>query len=486
MTNLMRLGTSPWYYENSTLLIEGESTVLDLQERNLHSYDQTAPSQKFRFQTPETSPALGHAQPSEEPWSSLNTRVDNISSHLHQLLSWQNGSAREQIHAIDAQHDGHLVSRPSGYNGYPSRDFPLSSPATVASISPYGTGLSDQQHGFVDDLSERNPDLYSGMPHTQNDYFDGASTSTYGPEFSLDYVQDLNRPVSRIDRRSGMESNFEPNTFQDNLVPRSNQMLIIREQVPTHHDSRTPVVYGYQPGLRISYRQHLDNYRRYLPYHLRRGTDTRANQASNTMTSLTQPPDTLLRLSPLGDSTVHALRGAGPRKGMVGPVRTTALATRAKGVRKGPLEEDARAHARDTRGEGSCWPCKIQRYKVSFCTPSQGWFEEVTHSYQCDAECGSEKCFRCKRMRGSPWRWGCIRDTLPSYANGLLAGKNDQKRNQLFIYVNVLCSKPLGPTSPTRAHKNFPCSYSRMVVQQHGHSRQMGPWPTNPSYGPRV
>lgn len=373
MTNLMRLGTSPWYYENSTLLIEGESTVLDPQEINLHIYDQTAPSQKFRFQTPETSPALGHARPSEEPWSSLNTRVGNISSHLHQLLSWQNGSAREQIHAIDAQHDGRLVSRPSGYNGYPSRDFPLSSPATVASISPYGTGLSDQQHGVVDDLSERNPDLYSGMPHTQIDHFDGASTSTYGPEFSLDYVQDLNRPVSRIDRRSGMESNFEPNTFQDNLVPRPNQMLIIREQVPTHHDSRTPVVYGYQPGLKISYRQHLDNYRRYLPYHLCRGTDTRAYQASNTMTSLTQPPDTPLGLSPLGDSTVHALRGAGARKGMVGPVRTTALATRAKGVRKGPLEEDARAHARDTRGEGSCWPCKIQRYKVSFCTPSQGW-----------------------------------------------------------------------------------------------------------------
>lgn len=486
MTNLMRLGTSPSCYENSTLLIEGESTILDLQERNLLSYDQTAPSQKFRSQIPETSPALGHSRPSEEPWSSFNTRVGNSSSQLHQLLSWQNGSAREQIHAIDAQHDGHLLSRLSGYNGYPSRDFPPSSPAaTVASISPYGTGLSDQQHGLVNDLSERNPDLHSGMLHTQNDQFDQASTATYGAEFSLDYVQDLDRPVSRIGRRSGIESNFEPDTFQDNLVPRSNQMSIIREQVPTYHDSLTPVVYGYQASHKISYRQHLDNCRRYLPYQ-RGGTDTRAYQASNTMTSLTQPPDTPLGQSLLGDSTDHALRGAGARKGMVGPVRRTALATRAKGVRKGPLEEDARAHARDTRGEGSCWPCKIQRYKVSFCILSQGWFEEVTHSYQCDAECGSEKCFRCKRMRGSPWRWGCIRDTLPSYANGLLAGKNVQKRNHFFTYVNVLCSKSLGPTSPTRAHKNIPRSYSRMVDQQHGHSRQMGPWPTNPSYSPRV
>lgn len=37
--------------------------------------------------------------------------------------------------------------------------------------------------------------------------------------------------------------------------------------------------------------------------------------------------------------------------------------------------------------------------------------------------------------------------------------------------ANVLYSKPPGPTSPTRAHKNLPCSYSRMVVQQHGNSR---------------
>lgn len=366
MTNLMRLGTSPSYHDISTVLIEEDSTVLDLQERSLHSYDQTSPSQKFRSQIPETNPALGHSRPSEEPWSSLNTRAGSNSSH--QLLSWQNGSAREQIHAMDAQHDGHLLSRASGYNGYPSRDFPLSSPPTVVSISPYGRGLSDQQHGLVDELCERNPDPHSGMPHTQNNQFDGASTATYGPEF----VQDLDRPVSRIDRRSGMESNLEPDTIQHNLVPRSNQISIIRERVPTHHDPLTPVVYGYQAGPNFSYRQHLDNCRRYLPYQQCRGTDSRAYQASNTMRSLTQPPDTPLGKSPLGGSTGHAPTGAGARKGMVGPVRRTALATRAKGVRKGPLEEGARAHARDTRGEGSCWPCKIQRYKVSFCLLSQG------------------------------------------------------------------------------------------------------------------
>lgn len=365
MTNLMRLGTSPSYYDISNALIEGESTVLDLQERNIHSYDHS-PSQKFLSQIPETSPALGHSRPSEEPWSSLNTRAGYNSPQLHQLLFWQNGSAREQIHAMDAQHDGPLLSRASGYNGYPSRDFPLSSPSTVVSISPYGRGLSDQQHGLVDELCERNPDPHSGMPHTQHNQFDGASTATYGPEFSLGHVQDLDRPVSRIDRRSGMESNLEPDTSQDNLVPRSNQISIIRGQVPTHHDSPTPVVYGYQPGPNLSYRQHLDNCRRYLPYQQRRGTDSRAYQASNTMRSLTQP-DTPLGQSPLGGSTNHAPTGAGARKGMVGPVRRTALATRAKGVRKGPLEEGARAHARDTRGEGSCWPCKIQRYKVSFC-----------------------------------------------------------------------------------------------------------------------
>lgn len=363
MTNLMRLGTSPSYYENSSFLNE-RGSVLDLQERNIPS-----PSQKYRSQIPGASPALGPSRPNEEPWSSLNTRVGNSSSQLHQLLSWQNVSGRDQINVIDAQHDGHLLPPASGYNGYPPRDSPLLSPATVASISPYGTGLSDQQYGLVDELCERNWDLHSGMPHTQNDQFDRASTATYGPNTSLDYVQDFIRPISRIDRRSEMESNLGPDTFHDNLVLRSNQTSIMREQLPIHHDSRTPLVYGYQASPEISYRKHLDICRRYLPYH-RRGTDTRAYQAPNNMTSLTQSPDTQLVQPPL-------LRSARARQGMVGPVRTAALAIRAKGVRKGPLDEDTRRHARDTRGEGSCWPCKIQRYKVSFCILSQGWLKKL-------------------------------------------------------------------------------------------------------------
>lgn len=367
MTNLMRLGTSPSCHDTSTVL-KGESTVPDLQERNLHGYDQTSPSQKSRSQIPERSPALGHSRPSEEPWSSLNTRAGNNSSRLRQVLVWQNGSAKEQTHAMDAQHEGILFSRASGFNSSPSRNFPFSSPPAVTSIFTHGTGLSDQQHGLADELCEENPDLHSGMPHTQNNQFDGASTATYGPqEYLLDYSQDLDRPVSRIDRRSGMESNLESNTFQDNLVPRSNQISTIRGQVPTHHDSPPLLVYGFQARPNFTYRQHLDECRRHLTYQQRRGTDTRAYQASNTMRSLTQPPDTPLGQSPTGDSTDHAPTGAGARKGMVGPVRRTALTTRVKGVRKGPLEEGARAHARDTRGEGSCWPCKIQRYKVSLC-----------------------------------------------------------------------------------------------------------------------
>lgn len=343
--------------------MEGEAMVLDLNESDLHSYDQAASLHNMQSQI----------QENEEPWSSLNTRVGNTASESHQLLFWQNESAREQMHAIDARHDGgHLVAHLSGYNGYPLRDFSLSSSATsVASIFPYGTGLSDQQYDLVDGrLSERDPDPHSRMPHTQDDQFDGASTATYRPEFSLEHIQDLDSSVSRIDRRSGIESNFEPNTFQDNLLPRSNQMFVTRGQVPTNYDSRIPVVYGYQAGLNLSYRQYLDNYRRSLPYYQRRGTDFRAHQDSNTMTSLTQPPGTPLGQSPLGDSTEHALSVAGARRSTVGPVRTIA---RAKGVRKGPLEEDARAHARDTRGEGSCWPCKIQRYKVSFCILLQRW-----------------------------------------------------------------------------------------------------------------
>ena len=61
----------------------------------------------------------------------------------------------------------HPLSRLPRYNGYSPRDFPLLSPATVASIPPCGTGLSDQQHGLVNELCQRNPDLHSGMPHRE-------------------------------------------------------------------------------------------------------------------------------------------------------------------------------------------------------------------------------------------------------------------------------------------------------------------------------
>lgn len=360
---LMHVGTSPPCYKNSTFSMEGDGAIFDLQETYLHTCDETAPTD-IRSQIQETRPTFGHVQLNEEPWSPLNTRVSNSYSELHQLRFWQNGPVREQMHT---QYDGGpLVSHLTGFNGYHSRYFPPSPSATVvASISQYGRVPSDEQNNVVDwRLSDNGPGPRSGMPLTQDDQFDGASTATYGPESPLEQFQDLSRPVSRFDRRSDMESNFGSDAFQYNLVQRSNQMLMTPGQAPTHYNSHPfPLVYGYQPSSELSYRQHLDNCRRSLPYCQARGTDSRAYQTppSNLVKSLTRPPYNPPRRFPLHSTTEYPMG-----RSVVGPVRTTALTTRAKGVRQGPLNELDRAHARDTRGEGSCWLCKIQRYRVRF------------------------------------------------------------------------------------------------------------------------
>lgn len=351
----MRVGTSPSTYSNGILPLEGDGKALGLIESDLIQ---------------ETRPTFGHNQLNEEPWSPLNTRVGNSTSELPRLLFWQNGPVGEQMQAIDIRHDGGpSVSHLSDFSWHNSRNFPPSSSATaVASIPQYGRGLLDQQNGFIHGrLSERDPGPRSGMPLTQDDQLDEASTVTYEPDFSLEQLQGSSRSLSRLDRRSEMESTFEPETPQDNLVPRVNEMLMIPGQGPTDHELH-PVVYGYHAGLNLSYRQHLDNYRRYLPYHQPRGMDSQPYQTphSNLMTSMARPPNIPLRRSPWHNTIGHTLDGIGVRGSVVGPVRITASANRAKGVRQGPLPEDARAHARDTRGEGSCWPCKIQRYRVRF------------------------------------------------------------------------------------------------------------------------
>lgn len=329
MISFMCVGTSPSRYNNSIVSVEGDGK-LDLIESDLAAWDETAPTHNIRSQIQETRPNFGLIGQNAEPWSPLNTRMGNSSSDLHRMLFRQNGPVMEQMHAIDARHDGgHLVSHPSGFNGHHSTNFPLSSSATeVNSIPQYGRGPLDQQNRFVDArLSERDPSPPSQMPLTQDDQFDEASTTTLGPE-----------------------------TSQDDLVSRSNDMLMILEQGPTYHELHLASVYGYQPAPNFSYRQYLDNYRRslYQPYQ---------TPHSNLMTSLTLSTDSPLRRSPSHNTMEHTLDGTGVQRSMVGPVRRT---KRTKGVRHGPLPEDARARARDTRGEGSCWCCKIQRYRVRF------------------------------------------------------------------------------------------------------------------------
>ena len=294
MVSFMCVGTSPSRYNSSIVSVEGDGK-LDLIESDLAAWDETAPTHNIRSQIQETRPNLGLIGQNAEPWSPLNTRMGNSSSDLHRMLSRQNGPVMEQMHAIDARHDGgHLVSHPSGFNGHHSTNFPLSSSATeVNSIPQYGRGPLDQQNRFVDArLSERDPSPPSQIP----------------------------------------------------------------EQGPTYHGLRLASVYGYQPAPNFSYRQYLDDYRRrlYQPYQ---------TPHSNSMTSLTLSTDSPLRRSPSHNTMEHTLAGTGVQRSVVGPVRTT---KRTKGVRHGPLPEDARARARDTRGEGSCWCCKIQRYRVRF------------------------------------------------------------------------------------------------------------------------
>lgn len=332
MISFMRVGTSPSRYNNSIVSVEGDGKVLDLIESDLAAWNETAPTHNIRSQIQETRPKFGRIGPNAEPWSPLNTRMGNSSSESHRMLFWQNGPVREQMDAIDARHDGgHLVSHPSGFNSHHSTNFPLSSSATeVNSIPQYGRGPLDQQNRFVDArLSGRDPSPRSEMPLTQDDQFDEASTATLGPE-----------------------------TSQDDLVSRSNDTLMILEQGLTSHEPHLASLYGYQPDSNFSYRQHLDNYRRslahYQPYQI---------PHSKLMTSLTLSTDSPLRRSPSHNTMEHTLDGTGVQRSVVGPVRRT---KRTKGVRHGPLPEDARARARDTRGEGSCWCCKIQRYRVRF------------------------------------------------------------------------------------------------------------------------
>lgn len=305
--------------------------MLDLIGSDLSAWDE-APTRNWPSQIQETRPRFGHSGLNTEPWSPLNTRMGNSSSDLHRSLFWKNSPVREQMHAIDTRHHGGpLVSHPSRFNGHHSTNFPLSSSATeVNSIRQHGRGPSDQLNGFVDaHLSERDPGPRSEMPPTQDDQLDEASTET-----------------------------FELETSQDDLVSRSNDTLMILEQEPTHHEPRLVSVYGFQDDLGCSYRQYLDNYRRNLvhfrPYQI---------PHSNPMTGLTRPPDALLRRSLTPNTMEHTLDSTGVQRSLVGPVRRT---QKTKGVRRGPLPEDARASARDTRGEGSCWCCKIQRYKVRF------------------------------------------------------------------------------------------------------------------------
>lgn len=353
--SFMPIGTSPPCYSNSAVPTEGDGKELDLNESDLRTCDETAPTYIFRSQFQETRPTLNHIEGNEEPWSPLNPRVGNSSSRLHRLLFRH--AVREQIHAIGTPHDGGpLVSHPSCFNGYHSMNIPLSSSATAVDSIP--------QCGR---RSESDPVPRSVMPLPQDDQFEEASSATYGRELSPEQLQDSSRSISQFDGCSEMESTFEPETSQDNMISRSNEMLITPGQGPTNHASHLAPLYGYHPGLNLSYRQYLDNYRsRCLPYYKPRGAEYQT-QHSNSMASLTWPPNIPLRRSPSHNTMEHSLDGVGVGRSVVGPVRRTARGKGAKGIRQGPLANDVRAHARDTRGEGSCWPCKIQRYKVRFC-----------------------------------------------------------------------------------------------------------------------
>lgn len=327
MVSLMRVGTSPSRYNDSIVSVEGDGKVLDLDESDLLTWDEKAPTHNIRSQIQEMRTTFGHIEPNAEPWSPLNTRMGNSSPELRRFLS--------------------------SFNGHHSRNSPLSSSATeVNSIPQHGRGPLDQQNGFVDRrLSERDLGPRSEMPLTQDDQFDEASTASYGP-----------------------------GTSQDNLVSRSNDMMIL-EPGPTHHEPHlVPVVYGYHPDPNLTYRQYLDNCRRDLAYYQPGGTHLQPYQTphSNLMTSLTRPPDAPLRRSPSHNTMEHILDCTGGQRSVVGPVRRT---KRTKGVRHGPLPEDARAHARDTRGEGSCWCCKIQRYKVRFSHSLERIVEQFTYSF---------------------------------------------------------------------------------------------------------
>lgn len=295
----------------------------------------------------------------------FNTQMDSRSSGGHHSPSWQHGPVQGQMQALDTQHGrGHSVSHIDSFRGRPlsgsDRGQPL---ARVSAGARTDAWHFQQQHdGFLGNLFQQDTSDWL-LAYNQ---FDAAATMTNGsPESQqCSCFHDPPRPDSEY--AVSWESNFEQDTQHGNLVRRLN-----------HVAQPAGSSYSYQYDPNASYRAFPNSLNINPPFFQPSFTDSRPHQNphSNRTMRLATPIDAAPEQLPSCYVVRDVLGGASAPSTVTRPPKRNPLATKRNGGRRqGPLTEDARAHAASTRHDGSCWPCKIQRYKVSVSTLFQGWY----------------------------------------------------------------------------------------------------------------
>lgn len=263
----------------------------------------------------------------------FNTRSDSSTPDGHHPLPRRIDPAQEQMQALVAEHGGrHGAFNTDNFRRRPPSRMERGQPVAMVSVGARNAAWHFQQ---------------------QNGAF-----------------LDRPRPGSVYTvRRSNRESNFEQETQHGNLIRRLNQMPTVQTQVPVNHVAQ-PVKfpYSYRKNPSLSYRAYLDSFRSNPLYVQPRCTDSQPHQNphSNRAMSPAIPNAAAPEQFPSCYVEENVLRDAGVPRSVTGPPKSDALAAKRNGGRRrGPLREDARAHAASTRHDGSCWLCKIQRSKVS-------------------------------------------------------------------------------------------------------------------------
>lgn len=291
--------------------------------------------------------------------------MDSNASDWHHSLSQENDPTQEQMLALVAQHGG----RHGAFNTSSSRrrlPFGTDRGQPVAMVS---AGARNDAWHFQHQNGIFSRKLFQ-LDTSDKLLADAAATIINGSPESQEHFHDGPKPESvYAGRLSNRENNFEQDNQHGNLVPHLKQMPTVNIQGPVYpvmQQLKFPYAYKYNPNF--SYRQYLNSLRS-DPLHVRPiSTVFRPHQNPH--------PKRAMRSVRLKDAAPeefesynvleNLLGGAGVPSSVAGPPKSDALAARQNGGKRlGPLGNVARAHAANTRYDGSCWHCKLQRGQVS-------------------------------------------------------------------------------------------------------------------------